>query len=93
MASGAGLDAPRGRRGNSPSPAGPGCHEAETAETAERAVLADDGREIRLVLYRGAEAVARVELSPIRALALATQLMQAAMPRFSSENRNSMATD
>ena len=60
------------------APPEPGCHK----EPADRVVIADDGREVRLVLYRGAAPVARVALSPIGALALATQLLQASMPRL-----------
>jgi hypothetical protein len=52
------------------------------AEQAARAVVTDtrDGP-IALTLYNEAEAVATIALPPIRALALAGELIRAAMPR------------
>jgi hypothetical protein len=54
------------------------------AEAAARAVVSDDGREIRLTLYTEAGAVAAVVLDPVRAVALAQRLIAAALPRLSS---------
>jgi hypothetical protein len=54
------------------------------AETAARAVVGDDGREIRLTLYAEAGAVAAVVLDPALAIALAQRLIAAALPRLSS---------
>jgi hypothetical protein len=51
---------------------------------ASRAVVSDDGREIRLTLYHEAEAVAAVLLSPERAIALAGRLLDAAGLRLAS---------
>jgi hypothetical protein len=53
------------------------------AEPATRAVVSDDGREIRLTLYgeAGVPAVA-VVLDPARAIALAGELITAARPRL-----------
>jgi hypothetical protein len=52
------------------------------AEAAARAVVTDtlDGP-IALTLYNEAEAVATIALPPIRALALAGELIRAALPR------------
>jgi hypothetical protein len=53
------------------------------AEQAARAVVSDvAGEMIALVLYRETEEVAQIALPPIRALALAAKLIQAAMPRL-----------
>jgi hypothetical protein len=52
------------------------------AETAARAVVGDDGREITLTLYADAGAVAAVALDPVRAVALAQRLIAAALPRL-----------
>jgi hypothetical protein len=49
-----------------------------------RAVVSDDGREIRLTLYAEAGAVAAVVRDPVRAVALAGRLIAAALPRLSS---------
>jgi hypothetical protein len=54
------------------------------AETAARAVVSDDGREIRLALYNEAGAVAAVVLSPVHAVALAGGLIEAASSRWRS---------
>jgi hypothetical protein len=52
------------------------------AEAAARAVVTDaEGEPIALVLYKEAETVATIALPPIRALALAGELIRAAMPR------------
>ena len=50
-------------------------------EPATRAVVSDDG-EIRLTLYDDQGAVAVVKLSPLRAIALAGELIEAALLRF-----------
>jgi hypothetical protein len=42
------------------------------------AVISDDGREIRLTTYAGAQAAAEVVLPPLRAIALAGELIEAA---------------
>jgi hypothetical protein len=53
------------------------------AEAAARVVITDiPGEPIALVLYRETEAVGQIGLPPIRALGLAAQLIQAAMPRL-----------
>jgi hypothetical protein len=54
------------------------------AGEAARAVVSDDGREIRLALYAEASAVAAVALSPERAIALAGRLLDAAGLRLAS---------
>jgi hypothetical protein len=54
---------------------------------ASRAVVVDDGRQIRLTLYSETGAVASVTLDPVRAVALAQQLIAAALPRLSSGAR------
>jgi hypothetical protein len=50
---------------------------------AARAVVSDDGREIHLTLYAEAGADAAVVLDPVRAVALASRLIAAALPRLS----------
>jgi hypothetical protein len=53
------------------------------AEAAARAVVSDvPGEPIALTLYREAEAVSQIALPPIRALALAGELIRAAVPRL-----------
>jgi hypothetical protein len=47
-------------------------------------VVNDNGHEIRLTLYGETGAVASVEVDPIRAIAIAEQLIQAALQRLSS---------
>jgi hypothetical protein len=70
--------------GTGPITAGPISLGAEV-ETAARAVVSDDGREIRLTLYTEARAVAAsVVLEPVRAMALAQRLIAPAVPRLSS---------
>jgi hypothetical protein len=55
----------------------------DDAEPAARAVVADDGQMIRLTLYRqNGEAAATIELQPLRALALAGDLLDAARRRL-----------
>jgi hypothetical protein len=51
---------------------------------AARAVVSDDGREIRLTLYAAPGAVAAIVLDPVRAVALAQRLIAAALTRLSS---------
>ena len=53
-----------------------------TAPAAERTVVSDDGREIRLTLYAGAETVAGMTLPPQRAVSLAGELIAAAARRL-----------
>jgi hypothetical protein len=50
--------------------------------SADRAVLADDGTTITLALYTGAGAVGSVSLSPRRTVALAAELIAAALRRL-----------
>ena len=53
------------------------------AEAAARAVVTDvPGEPIALALYRQDETVAVIALPPIRALALAAKLIEAALPRL-----------
>jgi hypothetical protein len=47
-----------------------------------RAVVADDGQTIRLTLYAETGAVAAVDLDPLRAIALAGELIDAALPKL-----------
>jgi hypothetical protein len=54
------------------------------AEASARAVVSEDGREIRLTLYAEAGAAAAIVLDPVLAVALAQRLIAAAMPRLSS---------
>jgi hypothetical protein len=49
---------------------------------AARAVLADDGREIRLTVSTEAAAPAAVVLDPVRAIRMAGELIEAALPRL-----------
>ncbi len=49
---------------------------------AVRAVVSNDGRLIRLTVYREARAVAAVTLAPRRAVALAGELIAAALPKL-----------
>ena len=53
------------------------------AEAAARVVVTDaEGEPIALTLYREDETVAVIDLPPIRALALAAKLIEAALPRL-----------
>jgi hypothetical protein len=54
------------------------------AQSASRAVVSDNGQEIRLTLYSEIGAVASMEVDPICAVAIAGQLIQAALQRLSS---------
>jgi hypothetical protein len=47
-------------------------------------VVNDDGQTIRLTLYAETGAVAAVELDPIRAIALAGELIKSALPKLQS---------
>jgi hypothetical protein len=51
-------------------------------QPADRLIVADDGETIRLDTYRGAERPASVEVSPLRAIALAGALIAAAVRRL-----------
>lgn len=55
--------------------------EAEVPAAA-RAVVADDGTTPRLILYRERQALAVIELDPMRALRLAGELIAAALPKL-----------
>jgi hypothetical protein len=55
------------------------------AEPASRAVVSDDGKVIRLILYAETGIVAFVEVDPIRAIAVAAELIGAALPRLTGE--------
>jgi hypothetical protein len=54
-------------------------------ELASRDVVSDDGQTIRLTLYRENGQAALVELSPAAAVALAGELIGAALPRLNGE--------
>ena len=51
-------------------------------EPAERAIVADDGKSIRLTLYTAEGPAATAEVPPIRALTIATELVAAAIARL-----------
>jgi hypothetical protein len=51
--------------------------------TSPRAVLSDDGKTLRLTIYRGSARLA-AELSPLQAVMLARELLQAAIPKLPS---------
>lgn len=50
-----------------------------------RVVIADDNCSIVLSLYRGREAACSADLSPLLALRLAQQLVNAALPKLKEE--------
>jgi hypothetical protein len=52
------------------------------AAISERAVVADDGHTIRLVIYRGEAIAAVVVLDPARAIGLAGRLIEAGHRRL-----------
>jgi len=52
------------------------------AAPAARAIVSADGREIRLTLYTEAGPAAVVALDPVRAVALAGELIAAALPKL-----------
>jgi hypothetical protein len=54
-------------------------------EHTSRAVVGDDGKVIRLTLYAETGIVASVEVDPIRAIAVAAELIGAALPRLTGE--------
>jgi hypothetical protein len=58
------------------------CGANSDTRIAARAVIGDDGREIRLTLYREASAIGAVTLAPCRAVALAGELIPAGMPKL-----------
>jgi len=58
--------------------------EETPAALMSRAVVNDDGRAIRLILYSGAGTVAPMVLDPLRAVALAQRLIEAALLRLSA---------
>ncbi len=58
------------------------CHRLIKAGLGERAVIGDDGREIRLMLYSQSSAIGAVTLAPCRAIALAGDLIAAALPKL-----------
>ena len=60
---------------------------------AARAVVADDGRQIRLTLYSKTGAVASVTLDPVRAVAFAGRLIEATLPQLSSPSRDQQPSD
>jgi hypothetical protein len=51
-------------------------------DPAGRAMVSDDGKIIRLTLYAEAGTVASVELSPVRAVALAGKMIDAALRKL-----------
>lgn len=52
----------------------------------ERAVVTDDGRQIRLTLYQGGTG-RTIELTPIDALQLADDLIGVSLPRLANQLR------
>jgi hypothetical protein len=56
--------------------------EPAAVEIADRAVVADDGASLRLALYTADHQAVAVELLPGRAVALAAELLAAALPRL-----------
>jgi hypothetical protein len=67
------------------SPAGqndPPRPEQACRRPAARAVVADDGREIRLTVYTKAAAAAAVVLDPVRAIGIAGELIEAPLPKL-----------
>jgi hypothetical protein len=61
---------------------GPPQPEPACLRPAARAVVADDGREIRLTLYAESGTVATVALDPVRAIRMAGELIEAALPKL-----------
>jgi hypothetical protein len=57
--------------------------EPATLQTAARAVVSGDGAAIRMMLYDDTGTVATVEFGPVRAIGLASRLIEAAIPRLS----------
>ena len=57
-------------------------HPPADTEPAVRAVVSDDGTEIRLALCTSAHAAAVIDLDPVRAVRLAGKLIAAALPRL-----------
>jgi hypothetical protein len=55
---------------------------AAPIQPAGRAVVSDDGTDIRLTVYRDEEITAAVALDPARAIALAGVLITSALPRL-----------
>jgi hypothetical protein len=51
-------------------------------ESADRAVVSDDGRSVRLVLFAETGTVGAVDLDPLRAIALAGELIARATSRL-----------
>jgi hypothetical protein len=51
-------------------------------EPASHAVVSDDGQTMRLMLHAETGAVVAVELDPIRAITLARELIEAALPKL-----------
>jgi hypothetical protein len=71
----------------SPSPPGqddPPQPEPTCLWPAMRAVVADDGREIRLTVYTEADTAAVVVLDPVRAIRIAGELIGAALPKLNA---------
>ena len=50
--------------------------------STERVVIVDDGSAITLAIYLGAEAVAAVEIDPLRALGLGSEFIDIARRRL-----------
>jgi hypothetical protein len=61
---------------------GPPQPEPACLRPVARAVVADDGREIRLMLYAESSALATVALDPARAIGIASELIDAALPKL-----------
>src|SRR4051812_16858960 len=69
------------------SRAGTGCSDARQRDPAlVRAIVSDDGREIWLTIYEG-NALVSMPLAPVRAVALAGELIRAALPKFDCAER------
>jgi hypothetical protein len=62
-----------------------------TPDLATRAVLSDDG-EIRMTVYRDDGQAVAVVLAPVRAVALAGQLIEAAVPKLGNATAKSSIT-
>jgi hypothetical protein len=60
-------------------------HVSVTAETAERVVVVDDGRAVRLRLFRADQTTAEIELDAARAISMAGELIAAARWRLQPE--------
>src|SRR5258705_8890048 len=76
------------------SPMSRPCSRGSTAmsDPAARAVVSDDGSTIWLIAYTEAGAAVPVVLLPVRAVALARELLTAAVPKLGNVTAQSAAT-